>query len=50
MAARLEALEAAPNISWGGTPGVWLSQVGDLSQLPVFTREREGPGRHRVMP
>ena len=33
----------------GGTRGVWLSQVGDLSQLPVLTVEREGPGRHRVM-
>ena len=29
---------------------VWLSQVGDLSQLPVLTVERGGPGRHRVMP
>ena len=34
----------------GGTRGVWLSQVGDLSQLPMLTVERGGPGRHRVMP
>ena len=37
------------NILGGGTQGVWLSQVGDLSQLPVLTVARGGPGRHRVM-
>ena len=35
--------EAAPKMAW-------RSQVGDLRQLPVLTVEREGPGRHRVMP
>ena len=28
----------------GGTQEVWLSQVGDLSQLPVLTVERGVPG------
>ena len=50
-AARLEARKAVPkNVLGGGTRVVWLSQVGDLSQLPVLTVERGGPGRHRVMP
>ena len=50
MAARL-GREAAPKLSrGGGTWGVWLSQVGDLSQLHVLTLERGGPGRHHVMP
>jgi hypothetical protein len=37
------------NFLGGGTQGVWRSQVGDLRQLPVLTRELERPGRHRVM-
>jgi hypothetical protein len=32
------------------TQGVLVSQVADLSQLPVLTMERGGPGRHRVIP
>ena len=49
MAARL-GQEAAPKKFIGGeTQGVWLSQVGDLSHLPMLTVERV-PGRHRVMP
>ena len=34
------------NVLGGGTRGVWLSQEGDLSQLPVLTVEREGPEAH----
>ena len=36
--------ERQPQKCIGGTRGVWLSQVGDLSQLPVLTVERGGPG------
>ena len=47
----LEAREAAPKMYWGrGHTMRWRSQVGNLRQLPVLTGEREGPGRHRVMP
>ena len=40
----------SPKNVLGGTWGVWRSQVGELRQLSVLTVEREGLGRHRVMP